>query len=553
MGIFSDKCQALIDPATGKALTGEALEQARGQRKAPHCGNRVSKAARFCNVCGSPAPGGWWRCPQCGKWIGNEAQFCSHCDARLYPEQRAGMAGGVWSRSPGTCAERFEVGDIKRLLKNGIQVQEGTAAIVLNEGAVKDVLKPGPYNPDSLARKINHWGSPPPRSVILVDNGDFVLPLRIEGLRSAEQFPIEFYGEAILQFAPKGAEEFVGNLFKDARHLAYADIADMLAGGIRHAIDAHTATVPVEELVRDPGRRQDVEDALRAYLGGQLKRLGLELVAVSAADFSGEEYEELAEKAGEVEQTRRRMEFDQQVGELAAKDAMHKYKTETDLKQYVTQLAHEAQVSDHHREVEIERLTRLWRHEKEVDEQLHTRKIEHERQQHEIDMAGARGDHTRGERVKDAEADAAVAGIKAKQVHTEAFDAMKLRELKNMEKERHQREIADIRKGMSDMGLLATVTDPAQRDALLRLFELKMKEGSTPEQILAMAADDSPAAAQALQQMAAQKRHDQEEYLQKMQELYRDAMDRHERTLKTYIEPANRAASGSSDVIQIND
>ena len=553
MGIFSDKCQVLVG-SDGKALTGAPLEAARQDKKWPRCGNRVSKAARFCNECGSPAPKGWWRCPECGKWVGNESQFCSHCNARLYPEERAGIAGGVWSRNPGAFAERFELGDVKRLVKKGIQIQEGAMAIVLDGGAVKDTLKPGRHNADSLLRRINHWGDPPPRSVILVDNGDFVLPLRIEGLRSAEQFPIEFYGEVILHFTPRRAQEIVGNLFKDSRHCEYGDIAEALSGGIRHAIDAETTTTTVDDLVRDPERRQRVEDALQQHLKEHLGRVGLELVMVSSAEFSGEEYEALAEKAGETEQTRRRMAFDREMRDLAATDRMHEYKTEADLQEYITQCAHEARVSDQHRTVEIERLTLLWRHEQETLEQVHRRKLEREQEEHELALAKQRGDHARDERVADAEAEAAADGIKGRQEHEEAKDALKLRELKHKEKERHAEELARLRKGMSRMEILTTVEDPAQRDALMKLFELEMQEGKTPEQILAMAAESSPAAAQALQQMAAQNRSDQEQYLQKMQEMYRAAMDRHERTLKTYIEPANRAATadgGSS--VQIVD
>jgi len=68
MGLFSDTCEALIDVATKRALQGDALVRARQNPDAPRCGNRVPKAARFCNRCGSSAPGGWWRCPHCRKW-----------------------------------------------------------------------------------------------------------------------------------------------------------------------------------------------------------------------------------------------------------------------------------------------------------------------------------------------------------------------------------------------------------------------------------------------------------------------------------------------------
>jgi hypothetical protein len=182
-------------------LPRRALELAKKDPKAPRCGNTVKKAARFCSKCGSGAPGGWWQCPACGKWVGNESNFCWNCNQPMNPERRPGMSGGVWQRSAAVFAEKFDAGDIKRLLKeNGLIVEAGTAAILMDGGRFKDVLQPGRYNLDGLARKINNWGDPPPRTVVLVENGDLVLPLRIDNLRSADGFPVEFYTEVAFHF-----------------------------------------------------------------------------------------------------------------------------------------------------------------------------------------------------------------------------------------------------------------------------------------------------------------------------------------------------------------
>ncbi|MDD4103108.1 MAG: zinc ribbon domain-containing protein, partial [Kiritimatiellae bacterium] len=232
MGIFSDGCEALIDPQTGRALGGEALAQAKLDPKWPRCGNRVRKAARFCNKCGLPAPGGWWKCPSCNKWIGNDARYCSHCNTPLFPEERAVMAGGVWRKDAGMFAQRFEIGDVKRLLQDDLLVQEGTVAVVLDGGHVHGILGSGRHNPDSLAHKINWFGDPPPRSVVMADAGDVSLPLRVEGLRTAEHHPIEFYGEVILRFGNSKATALalLENGLKDRRHLTYANLSESLQG-----------------------------------------------------------------------------------------------------------------------------------------------------------------------------------------------------------------------------------------------------------------------------------------------------------------------------------
>ena len=230
MGIFSDECTALIDKNTGAALTGEALEQARRDPTWPRCGHQVSKRARFCSACGSPAPGGWWKCPSCNKCIGNDSHFCPHCNTPLYPEDRVNIAGGVWHKQPVFYAQRFEAGDIKRELIQNLQVQEGTAAILMDAGEVNDVLEAGSHNLDTLSRRINWFGNPPPRSVVLIDVGEVVVPLHIEGLRTAEHFPIEFYGEVILRFTggKDAARAFVSNILKGERDCTFDIIAKRL-------------------------------------------------------------------------------------------------------------------------------------------------------------------------------------------------------------------------------------------------------------------------------------------------------------------------------------
>ncbi len=45
MGLFSDRCEALIDVTTKRALQGDALAHARQNPDTPQCGNRVCRCA----------------------------------------------------------------------------------------------------------------------------------------------------------------------------------------------------------------------------------------------------------------------------------------------------------------------------------------------------------------------------------------------------------------------------------------------------------------------------------------------------------------------------
>jgi len=487
MGIFSDKCHSLINSDTGKALTGDALTAAKQDQSTLRCGNAVKKSAKFCNKCGSPAPGGWWKCPSCSKWVGNESHFCWNCNTPLHPEQRAGIAGGRWQNRAGVFAEVLEVGDIKKLLKDGLIVSEGTVALVLDSGAYKDFLMPGSHNVDSLARKINNWGSPPPRTVILVEASEVVLPIRAENLRSAEDLEVRFYGEVILRFNPKLAKGFVANLLKSQRELTLEEIGEALENEIRHAVEQFCTTSTIEDIVKDPARRLHLEDSLREVLERTVESWGIEVVRVSAAEFSGRAYEELRQKSGEVEEKRRDLEFNERLRELLKSEKMGEFKSESDLEEYIAQLAQERGVSDSHREHELTRLKQVQRHELEAAEAVHQMDEEDSRVSHDIGIDNLQDAYARAKQVQDAEADIEVGKM-----------GLELRSQKEAGKLKAMSGKADILKGVSMETRISLEEDPQKRAELIKLHTMEVMKGRSTEEILAIAAQESPEAARAL-------------------------------------------------------
>ena len=393
MGLFSNKCTAIVklNETTGKyePLKGDELAAARqvlrDEKSLFHgesailrehgwriCGHDVKKKARFCSECGAPAPGGWTKCPSCGKWVGNESTHCWNCDHPLHPDTRTDLAGGVWNRAEGMFAERFEVGEVENMLKNGIQVQEGTAAILLDAGKEKTVLGPGRHEPDSTLRAINWFGNPPPRSVVLVDAGEFVIPLRMsEGLRTADGFPIAVYAELTMQFVRSRADDFLANFMKDARQVRYDDLAGMLSSVFAYAVKDLCNTATVEDLVKDPKRRDQFEAMIRKVADETLKAWGFAVVRVGSADFDSPKYTEMENQNQTLVDKRRELEFLQKTRVLLNEDAarnreldaeertiadggkMDAAKAEHDLSEYMDQLAQEKGISDIERSTEL--------------------------------------------------------------------------------------------------------------------------------------------------------------------------------------------------------
>ena len=533
MGIFSDRCDALIDPTTGRALGGEALAQAKQDTKWPRCDNNVRKAARFCNKCGSPAPGGWWKCPSCGKWIGNDAQYCSHCNTPLYPEDRAVMAGGTWRKDPGLFAQRFEIGDVKRLLQDDLLIQEGTVAVVMDGGHIHGILESGRHNPDSLARKINWFGDPPPRSVVMVDVGDVALPLRVEGLRTAEHHPIEFYGEVILRFGKDktAALAFLENALKDRRHLAYKDLSESLQGVVRTAVDALCVTSTLDDLVRDPERRTRLQETMTRMIGADVARYGLVVVRVSSAEFTGDEYEEYAERLGDVDIKRRELEYAGAMRKLQKKDEMDTFKDADELRSYKAIIDNEYRVSQGTRDREWDLLKRAWEH----DDIRHRQLLDVESKEHEIGLRQQDDNYQRDAKVKDAVTEAQARDAAFAQEQKEAEWGLDIRNRKKAED-------AKRRAGMALEERLMDVSDPALRRVLVEQAMAERNRAMTPEQLLAEAAATSPTAAEALAKMSDRTRQNAEMVLAEMKKLYTEANERQDKNLKTFMEPAVEAS-----------
>ena len=267
MGLFSDTC--------------------------PECGNKVSKKARFCSKCGHGAPQGWVTCPSCRQWVGNDSRYCPHCNHPLHPEERVDLAGGVWDRKPGAFAQRIELSDVTGIAKSGLKIQEGTLAILLDAGKKASILGPGMHKPEGTLRNINWFGSPPPRSVVMVDAGDCVFRMDFKGMRTAEELPIDVVAEVTLRFDPGEADGFLANVMKEERVISAEPICAWLVAEATAAVKDLCLQSTVEDLVKDPERRPRFEDAIGRALKALLKRSGLELVRVGYVDFISADYEKM--------------------------------------------------------------------------------------------------------------------------------------------------------------------------------------------------------------------------------------------------------------------
>lgn len=586
MGLFSDKC--------------------------PDCGSSVSKKARFCSKCGRGAPDGWFKCPQCGNWVGNDSKFCPHCNHPLFPEERIDLAGGVWARKPGEFARRFELDDVRFIKENGLMVQEGTVAVLLDGGKEVKELGPGRHSPLGTLRSINWFGNPPPRAAVMVDAGECVFRVDFTGknsgvgsvasapLRSAEELEVGCVAEITLRFVAGRADRFIANVMKEKRSVAADDICALIYENAVTAVRDLCTQSTIEDLVKDPERRVRFEDAITRALRDAMKEWGIEIVRTGAVEFYGRAYEEVRAKYGELEKSRRLFEFRKAEIEVFAAAADEETaagkrdaKREQEAKEYLEQLAQEKQLSEIERTQELAIATRvskgeisateaklaaareLEEHAKNMTALAHKLELDLTLRNYDREQLVADAENKarlsaigRDERLKDEKLSTAVMGEKVGQaklndeierirIERELWEQDKyldLRKKKDEIKNAELRERAGILSGKSELELAAlAIDDPAARQAFLEqgLARLKIEQESamTPEQLLAKHAATSAEAAQALARMAEAKEHAASQVLDERRKMDAERLSHDEKMQEQLFDLAKKAVEHQTTVV----
>ena len=487
----------------------------------PKCGDKVPKRARFCSNCGHGAPDGWFKCPQCGKWVGNDSKFCPHCNHPLHPENRIDLAGGVWSREPGLFAQRFELGDVRFIRENGLMVQEGTVAVLLDGGKETKELGPGRHHPDGTLRAINWFGNPPPRSAVMIDAGECVFRVDFTGktsgvgdvasapLRTAEELEVGCVAEITLRYVSGKGEQFIANVMREARSVSMKDVCQLLYENTLSAVRDICTQSKIEDLVKDPDRRARFEEAITRTLRENLKDWGLEIVRTGAVEFYGQAYEDERAKYGELEKARRLVEFEKaQIEVLAAAadqnaaEGKRNAQRDRETAEYLAQLAQEKGLSEIERTKEMQIAVRVANGEVSAEDakQEAARELERHAKDmtalaHKLELDLTLRNYDREQLVADAENKAKLAAIgRDERLNDERLNTALAGEKLNqaqiqdqIDRIRIAREIWEAREWLEVKRLKEEIKNKGLKD------RVEILKGCHPAQIAAVFADDPQA------------------------------------------------------------
>ena len=610
---FTNKCMTLIG-SNGRALSGEALELAelalQEAKSANHkiwtdrsgnfyhkerrlfapvlpvtdrngnqvriCGKMVKVKAKFCSKCGGTAPGSWWRCGGCGKLIGSESKSCPHCGRVQNPMMRLDISDGSWRKDEEVFAERFELQDVAPLLENGLNIQENQCAVLLEGGAVCDVLEPGFYQSSDF----RNTGSGD-KSMVMVDSAEFILPVCVEQVRTSDDIAADLHAVVVLRFDQDNAKEFMRNLMGSSLYLrddaltaslGYEEIAHCLLADVDSAARDFCNSVRVSDLFKDADIRIELENHIANRLKSNLFSIGMKFVRLKEVEFESEIFENLRRTSGELEARRKEIEFMQRADELANDATRKEAMGEFEMEDFVNQLAHEKDIKDELRLQEIEHIRKVWErkdeanalsHENDLDDlqqkrQLSRDRIDYNFEQEILDLKHKKELERRiaaqvssleyeeiESKIQEVKLELEKKKVAAEQEAAEGW--LKIKEQKQTFNQNLKIDMIKATAGADIQSLIMAEDDPDKRRDLLALYEQQQQAKMTPELLLAAAAArGNAAAAAALSNMSSEQVSVIERAKNENREIYERMLQMSERMFNQAAESLTKNNSNSN-------
>lgn len=541
------------------------------------CGKRVKKAAKFCSSCGSSSPGSWWQCGNCGKMIGSESKTCPHCGKSQNPQMRQSLADGVWRKDEDIFAERFDLQDVA--LKNGLNVQESQKAILLEGGQAQAVLDAGFYAPARLGKEEDPTSM---KSVVMVDNSEFSLPVCVTGIRTADDIVADLRVVVVLRFDASNVHEFMRNIMGSSLYLkgeiltaslGYDEIAHCILADVDSASREYVNKQSVSDLFKRADVRLELEDYIAARLERNLGSIGMMMVRLKEVEFESEVFDRLRELSGQVEIKRREIEFMQRADELANDATRREAMSEFEMEDYMAQLAHEKGIKGELRDQEVERMRTEWKRTKEFEQLTHEhdlndlhqeRDFDRKRKALEFEQEKQRANHKMEleKRIAEQAANLDYMNIE-NQIQDIKIEIEKKKDLaaqesakgwldikKDKEKFKQDQKL-ELLKGVAGADLMSLIMiedDPEKRRQLLELHEMQQQAKMTPELLLATAAARGNAsAAEALSRLNKDQLDAVEKAKNENKEIYERMLQMNERLFNQATENLAKAASNNGN------
>lgn len=514
----------------------------------PKCNTPMEPDAKFCPHCGAKV--GASSCTKCGGNIPAEAKFCPACGA----DQRTSKIGSFvglddedfsrqreWKRSPEDFARRFEVEDLRGMLKKTVTVAEGTRALLFQGGAFVADLPSGHYSIGNIIDAKLPINLDNRASVVLVDDGVIPVDFTVDKTQGRTQDAIAVGLHGRLSVRSVDSEKLIANLLKGKSRIQLEDLIVDLSSDLEMVVQSVLRNYRVDELYGNTGMKKSIEDEIRSHVGTTLTGFGFEIEGLRFVSSDDSEWADVIARRGDsakkIAGKGIEIDVEQQIRSLLSDDRINQLQTDEKVTSYANDLAKAGVIRDHEvTELKAELLRnredsgiqrRIIR---EKVEQAHRHVLEKLDAEHGISIDDARKTHeyTWKEKEQDLDAREIEKLIDQKTKWNEALQAKRAKEqeLKHQDLEKDvdlEGRRLEQRANTSVEALLSTV-DGKAGEQITELEKMKRAATLTEEQIMALSAKESDAVADAMKAKFGSDR---------MEELFKLRMQDQERYMET--------------------
>jgi len=547
----------------------------------PKCKTPLGADAKFCPQCGRKV--GTHTCGRCGASTPADAKHCPVCGGKIGASLFGKLTGAneedfsrrrEWRRTPEDFASRFEVEDLRGILKKTVTVAEGTRALLFQGGAYAGDLPAGHYTLGNILETKLPLNLDERATIVLVDDGVVAInfTFRRSELRTADSIPVGVTGR--LTIRSRDSRSFVTNLLKGKSRILLTDLQDDLRYDLLGVVQSTLRGYQMDDLYGNLAVKEDIESAVRANVTPTLASYGFSLEQLRFTQSDEAEWHDILEKQSEgtkkVTKTGLDIDIEQKLRHLLSDDKLDRLSTDEKISEYCHELAQigiirENEIEDLKidlrnrrddrafiRRVIRERFEQTHRHEAaeveqdsrlgmDVKAQRHGRAMDAEQVGHDIDADDARREH--GDKWRKREQQQDRAEIEGLIDLKGQMDDVKLRKTREEQEIAHkdldkQTEIEGKKieqRSTASPEVLISVSDPSAAEKILELEKIKRVAILTAEQIMALSAKDSAAVAEAMKEMVGSARtqelfearlHDQQKYMEALQAMAGDNADR---------------------------
>lgn len=491
-------------------------------QRCPNCGKTVSKSADFCNACGCPSASSFATCPRCAASVGADSQFCWKCGATQDLTTRRSIYYDRWQRAPGDFAVRVDLVIPNKALHHGLQLEEGTLALIFRNGIFQGILEPGYTQFDNFLQRFlgaDHGGL---SHAILLDAQSAEVDFYLEGITTQDALRVDVRVRVL--FKVTDPKMFSDRFLTGRSSFSQQDLSDAFFSDIRTAVQSSFGAKKLDELIDIANIRELIEGAVDSSLSRAFTGAGLKSDGVRMADITGEVVEAFRGKMAEFRRITLERELNSRLSDALRDEKVRLFKDEQELNDYYEKVTHDLGLRSAEREQDrqtflLEAAKRLELHGLKLDWSIREEKLRQDAAAGRIERSAdieSRKEYLDAEleenqkrfglkqtqNVEQANTalEEAKLGVEALKLVKEAKHQAARREADlALEVEKHQLE---LRGSASVQSLLATLTGE-QADRVMKLAEMQMRQGMTAEQSLAFIAEKSaehfaPAVAEAL-------------------------------------------------------